>query len=143
MVVSAKISSKKCISCIENSSLAPNAFCNVVVDGSVSRPGSYTVPVGTLLKKIVRKSKPSLFADLHFLDLEQRVSQDLVLHIEELKEIEILVRKEGKCLRFRVPVKTRFCDLKTFSELSSDFSHPAFKSRRALKPFEIIDLSLE
>ncbi len=144
IVLASKLSSIKSSSFVKEVPLSVEAFCSVTVEGAVSRPGSYRVPIGTSLKKILRKSSPSVFADLRFVDLEKRMDGDFFLKIEELKEIEVSLRYEGgESVQLQVPVRTRVCDLKMYVSSSSDRSSLAMKSRRVLRPFEVVDLSLQ
>lgn len=136
-----KINAARNVSPIINSCLPANPHCFVTIQGAVARPGTYEVPIGTPLKKVIRKSRPSLYADFRSIDLEKRINASVSLEIEKLKEIEICVKGEGfDRISLSVPVGTRVCDLKLEPCLAFCFAHRSFKGRRVLKPHEVIEI---
>lgn len=138
-IVVAKINAISSDSPIDSASLPETPLCPVSVQGAVLRPGIYELPLGAPLKRAIRKSRPSLFADLRSLDLEKRIDGPISLNIEALKEIEICVQKEdGEEIRLVVPAGTRVCDLKDNAGLAVLSCCSIFKSRRILKPNEVL-----
>ena len=143
LVVVGKISAARSSSILTEYPMPSHALCTLVIEGEVSKPGTFQVPPGTLLKKIIRKSAPTPFADLKKIDLEQRVEESMHLLIETLTEITITMRGlYSDPIQRMIPAGTRVCHLKNF--VSDDLKpfENSLKSRRFLKDQEEIVLIL-
>jgi hypothetical protein len=113
----------------------------VTISGAVSKPGAYKAQSGTLLKKVLRKSRPSRFADLKRFDDGQRVESDLAIEVGLIQEIQVSVVKEGEDpMELTLPAGTRASDLKSKVPFSEVYDLSVFKSRRMLKDGEILTL---
>lgn len=111
------------------------SFVEVSIEGFVSKPGAYSIQVGTPLEEVLRKAKPKPLADLKGIDLQTRVKEAMHLVIAPLAELTICL--EGAVLEsgpVRVPVGARLCDLKAFG--SSEADSAFFKKKRRLKEGE-------
>ena len=114
---------------------------HVSVEGAVLKPGCYEVTSGTLLKEVLRKSRPKRFANLREIDPEEVLKGDRFIQIEELTSIR--VRVEGEVfspIDLELPVGSRVSDLKVKIECTSHADRGFLKNRRLLKDGEIIEV---
>lgn len=114
----------------------------VEVDGAVAKPGLYSIEEGTPFQELFHRVKPHFFADLRGYDLGQPIEADLMLHIEELKELKIEIDGIGS---YSVPIGTRVCDLRKIIPALAGIDKKKFKSQRRLKEGEriLLDRNLE
>ena len=93
----------------------------------------------SLLKKVVRKSSPTPFADLKKIDLGRGVEESMHIHIETLTEITITIQGLLSApVQLTVPAGTRVCQLKNFVPYDVKPFESCLKSRRFLKDLEEI-----
>lgn len=138
-----KINASRSSSYLDENPLPIHEPCSVVIDGAVSNPGTFTVPPGTLLKKLIKKSRPTPFADLKEFSLEQRVEKSMSIHIKELTEITLTIERAGfEPEQVVVPAGIKGCQLKKHLCFAAPESK-IFKSRRFLKDGEVISLGEE
>ncbi|HSX12974.1 MAG TPA: hypothetical protein VLE96_00925 [Chlamydiales bacterium] len=131
IVIVAKINAKRTASALAAHPLPTHELCKVEIEGEVSKPGTYLVMPGTTVKKIIKKSLPTPFADLKKINPEQRIEQSMKITIDSLSEIMITIG--GK--QIFVPAGTKVCQLKKYIDTGD---HKIFKSRRLLKDQEVI-----
>ncbi len=135
------INASRSSSVLEENPLPPHELCTVVISGEVSKPGAFQVSPGTSLKKIVRKSAPTPFADLKKIDLEQQVEESMHIHIEKLTEITIAIQGlYSDPVERTIPAGTKVCHLKNFIQDDLKPFEDFLKSRRVLKDREEISL---
>ncbi|MBI3900668.1 MAG: SLBB domain-containing protein [Chlamydiia bacterium] len=118
-----------------------NTSCTVTVSGAVEHPGSYVVPIGAPIAYILKKTRPTRFANLRDLVKDQEIRGDCSLHIEELSTIFVSV--EGAVLEpctLELPIKTRICQLKTKIRSAPHANLDFFKKRRLLKDGERVHI---
>lgn len=143
VVVVSKINAARSSSYLEEHPLRVHEPCSVVIEGAVTKPGTFSVPPGTLLRKVIKKSCPTPYADLKEFSSEQRVEESMSIHIKELTEITLTIERVGfEPEQVVVPAGTKGCQLKkllTFEVPPSKI----FKSRRFLKDGEVICLGEE
>lgn len=115
----------------------------VQIDGEVANPGSYPVPSGTPLEKILKRAKPKRNADLSSFKIEEKLVGPCEIHIPKLEKIIVTI--EGAVLnpgRLEVPVNSRVKDLKgRIVFLEGPAAQAAIsKKRRLLKHGEVIHI---
>lgn len=111
----------------------------VTIEGAVSKPGSYSVLPGTLLGKIIKKSRPKKNADLSLIDLEQRIEEPVELFIKEKEKIIVwLVDEEGSREALELPLGAHFSDIKSKINPCLQIDPQLFKKRRSLHDGEEI-----
>lgn len=111
----------------------------MTLQGAVLRPGVYLASPGTLIEKIIKKSRPKKYADLESIDLTQRIEGPIQLMIEEKTKITVkILQNQGPPLLLELPIGTRFCDLKSKIDVDLSASQTLFKSRRLLRDGEEI-----
>ena len=116
----------------------------VVVLGAVAKPGVYHAHPGDPLGEIIKKSKPKKLADLSLIDLLKKIEEPLEVIVLEKKEISIWLSKNGETFfEFKIPIGTRFSDLKSKIDVDCEDHLSLFKSRRLLKDGERISLVKE
>jgi hypothetical protein len=111
----------------------------VILSGEMEKPGSYTVPQGTILKDVLRKGRLKKSADLDSLDLEESVTESKEIFINKLSVIH--VRVEGAVcepLDLELPVGARLSDLQSKIQCTPGADRKFFQRRRLLKNKEII-----
>jgi hypothetical protein len=141
LCLSTQIKASKISYQFEVESDQPEKIISVSIQGAVSRPGVYLVPEGTQLKKILKKSRPNKTADLGCLDIEAAIERSVEFCIEEKKIISVWIFQEGtNPVRLRLPVGSRFCDLKSKIEKQDSFDFSIFKKKRLLRDGEEIFL---
>lgn len=113
----------------------------VEVEGAVAKPGSYRVPKGTPIAKILKKARPSRLADLSGIDLSATVGREKKIVVPELKEL--LIRVEGAVESAEdliLPLNARICDLKKRVVCTPDADLTYFRRKRRLKHRETISV---
>jgi hypothetical protein len=141
LIIIGQINAARSSSLLEMHPTPSHELCTIVIEGEVSKPGTFKVLPGTILKKILLKSSPTPFADLKKIDLEQRVEESMNIYIETLIEITITMRGlYSDPVQRRVPAGTRVCHLKNFVPDDLSFFKNSLKSRRFLKDLEEIVL---
>jgi hypothetical protein len=141
-VIVAKVNAFRTSSIVKENFIPPHELCKIVIEGEVKRPGTYMVLPGTPLKKILKKSSPTPFANLKQIDQKQIVEESANYTIGRLTEISI--RIEGLpsgTIHLVVPAGTRMCNLKSYIHFEEDRKHRKFKNRRILRDGESIDCS--
>ncbi len=141
LVAVGKINSSMAFSQIETHSVEQARFTPLSVEGAVARPGSYRHELGAPLAETVLKAKPTRFADLKSLSLEETSERSLIIKVKELTEIEVLI--VGAVLNpgpLRLPAGSRLCDLKSKIQCSKEADRSLFKRRRLLKDGEIVEI---
>jgi len=135
------IAKMKTLDCSEQLLTPPSQghkMCEVVIDGAVSKPGTFHVPPGTLLTKVLKKSGLCPNSNLRDLDLNQRVEESIHIHIGEISELSVTLEKEGEELvHFTVPLGTKVSDLKSFGVCSKKEAQQLFKSRRPVRDGDV------
>jgi hypothetical protein len=113
----------------------------VLIEGEVSKPGSYQIAPGTPFAEVLRKARPTRLADLNGLDQEERVKKPLRIEIKALEKLSVAI--EGEITEpglLIVPIGTRMCDLKKYVTLKPSADPTFFKKRRLLKQGEKITI---
>lgn len=114
---------------------------DVVIEGAVAKPGVYSVLRGTVLKDVLKKSRPKRFADLRVLDLEQSVEEPMRIVVSELSVIRVFLSGAVKIpVELEVPAGTRVCQLKNKINCEPLADKGFFKSRRMLKDGEELEI---
>lgn len=138
-----KINAARSSSYLEENPMPSHEPCTVVIDGAVSKPGTFSVPPGTLLRKVIKKSSPTPFADLKEFSIDKRVEESMTIHIKELTDITLTIERIGfDPEQVIVPAGTKACQLKKLLTFEAPNSK-IFKSRRFLKDGEVIHLGEE
>lgn len=141
LVAIAKINSSKAIAHVQIAEAEKTELIPVSVYGAVAKPGAFLIEKGTPLAEAVHKAKPTRFADLKNVPLDQIIDNSLTVHIEELAEIEIHISGAIAIPGFlRLPTGTRVCDLKSKIEFAEGADRSVLKSRRILKEGERIEI---
>lgn len=123
----------------EEASSAIEEVVEIEIEGAVNKPGTYTVPVGTPMKKVVKKARPKVGTDLQKLPLTAVAPMKIT--IEELQEITITVTGAiGEPKELVLPIGSRICDLKSKITLTGETDKTFFRRRRLLKNGEIIEV---
>lgn len=143
LVLIAKINTHQASVLIETQKLESEALIPVTIEGAVAKPGTYQIKAGVTLGQALKKARPKPQANLKELDLTQRIKAPLNLVLEELKEITVFIDGAVEIRQeFRLPLKTRVCDLKTKVQCTSDADPELIKAfwkkRRELKDGEIL-----
>lgn len=137
----AKVNAFRTSSILKENFIPHHALCEIVIDGEVAKPGTFMVPPGTPLKKVLKKSSPTPFADLKQIDENRGVEESAHYKIERLTEIS--VRIEGLpsgTIDLVVPAGTRMCNLRSYICLDVDRKYLISTSRRMLRDREIISI---
>lgn len=114
---------------------------SISIEGAVSKPGIYSVPPGTRLGDVLKKSRPKRFANLRPIDLEQPVEADIALQISELTCIRVRVAGAiSNPVELEVPAGTRLSDLKSKIQCTPLADGDFLKSRRLLKDGEVVEV---
>ncbi len=113
----------------------------VTIEGAVGKPGVYSALPGVDLGQILKKARPKMHADLRGIDLKQEIKSPLTLHIEELKEISVIIQGAvDRPQEVLLPVRARICDLKSKISYTQAADLSFFKGRRQIKNGEIIEI---
>ena len=113
----------------------------VMIDGAVKKPGQYWVSEGTLVESVLRKSRPSPYADLKLQPLKEIVTNPLHLTVAELKEVKVSVSGAVlESLELVMPVGSRISDLKSKITFTSETDKSFFRRRKLLKDGDKIEV---
>ena len=118
-----------------------HSLCEIEISGEVAKPGTFMVLPGTPLKKILKKSSPTPFANLKQIDLNQNIEASAHYNIERLTEIS--VRIEGLpsgVIDVVIPAGTRMCHLKSYVNLEVARSCLTFTNRRILRDGDVVSI---
>ncbi len=141
MGVIAKINAYRSCSLLAEDPLPTHASCIVTIDGEVAKPGTFIVPPGTPLKKIIRKSCPTPFCDLKKIDVNQIVENSANIRLSKLSEITVILEGLSSGSRqLTIPAGTRMSQLKKYVDFEEESGVAAIKNRRMLRDGEVISI---
>ncbi len=137
--ISAFALAKNCWNC--QPPKVPHEKISVKVTGAVAKPGTYTVSKQGGVSALLSLAEPLPNAILTEKIKIQKQGSDSILHIpcEEYTLVELVgaVCKEGE---YKLPKKTRICDLPKFVEFSPDVDPSFLKRKRLLKEGELLNI---
>lgn len=113
----------------------------IEISGGIKRPGSYRVERGCTLRKLLKKARLKRQANLDGLELNVPLENSCKVLVPVREYFEIFV--SGEVLisgRYRIPVNTRFFELKKILPLKKNADPKIWKSKRLLKHLEIIEI---
>lgn len=141
MGVIAKVNAFRSSSLLEEDPLPSHALCAIVIDGEVAGPGTFTVPPGTPIKKVMRKSRPTPFSDLKSIDLNRIIEKSENIHVPRLTEISIVLEGlPSGPKQITVPAGTRMSQLKLYVDLQQEGVDIPIKNRRILRDGDVVYL---
>lgn len=91
-------------------------FFEVLIQGAVTKPGSYQVPVEARIKEIVALAEPSPEADLKGIKATSKVRNGQVINVpaKEMIEIKVSGAVKGKAQTVKIPRGTRLNELEAY-----------------------------
>lgn len=137
----AKINAFRSASILKENFLSHHELCEIEISGEVAKPGTFIVIPGTPLKKILKKSSPTPFANLRRIDLNKSVETSAHYKVERLTEI--LVRIEGLpsgAIDVVIPAGTRMCHLKSYVNFEDAGLYLTFSNRRILRDGDVVSI---
>ncbi|HSW72013.1 MAG TPA: hypothetical protein VLG44_01210 [Chlamydiales bacterium] len=106
------------------------------IDGEVKKPGTYCFQDKASTKEILKKAKPTLYADLT--GLSDAYTETTTLIVPKLAKIQISIERESEePVILELPLESRVSDLKKLVEHTHE-ERDFFKSRRLLRHGEKI-----
>jgi hypothetical protein len=140
IVIIAKANACKAFSKISDTSLVQE-YILVLIDGSVKKPGQYSVRAGTTIGQALRKARPEANADLKDLPLGKIIDAPMHLHVSELKEIRVKVKGAiAAPTEIILPAKSRIKDLKSKVIFTDSTDKAFFRRKKLLRDGDEIDV---
>ncbi|MBU6383107.1 MAG: SLBB domain-containing protein [Verrucomicrobia bacterium] len=113
----------------------------VTIDGAVKKAGSFWVEEGVSVKEALRKAKPSPWADLKSVPLEQLIVQETHVHVPVLKEVRVHVSGAiAEMVDLVLPAGSRISDLKSKIGFTPETDRSFFRRRKLLRDGEKIEV---
>ncbi len=133
LVFISKVSIRRASDAIGKVSHTPEEIL-ITIDGAVKNPGEYRVPFGSALGPILRKAKPSFYADLGALPLKKALLEPAHFSVSELKEVCVKVTGEVlEPVQLTLPIGSRVSDLKSKIGFTPEADKRFFRSRKKLR----------
>lgn len=136
----AKVNARRAYSKISAVSLNQEDIL-ITIDGSVKRPGQYSVRSGTTIGQALRKARPEANANLKILPLRNIIDAPMHLHVEGLKEIRVIVKGAiAGPAEIVMPAKSRISDLKSKVIFTNETDKAFFRRKKLLKDGDEIEV---